>query len=52
MLWLLNHYGRIVVRIKRGFWCTHLVWSQWYLVDGGREKHRYCKTCGWMETTR
>lgn len=51
MNWILNHYGRIVNRIRTGTWCTGHRWGPWHMVDLGREKVCYCERCGWMQTT-
>jgi len=49
--WALNRWGRFVGWLKTGTWCQHEDWTYWYMVDLGREKIRFCKRCGWMETT-
>lgn len=50
--WTLNRYGRLVRWFRTGIWCDHHGrWSDWELVDLGREKIRFCRSCGWMETT-
>lgn len=51
MLWILNVWGRVVDRVRKGTWCQHDRWGPWHLVDMGREKNRYCDRCGWMQTT-
>lgn len=49
MLWLFNHGGRILHRVRYGYWCHHLVWTKWRIIDGGRYKTRRCKVCTWRE---